>query len=187
MTFAELAQLTRSVRRFHQDRKISADELLGMVDVARMAPCAANLQKLRYSIVEDRELCREIFPAVRWAGYLEDWSGPRPGERPPAYIVIQAPRKEQKYTRIDVGIAAAYLVLAAGAHGIGACMIMSFDEDVVHGAVGSPEGYHPVLLVALGHPAEEVILEDDSERIEYWRDESSRHHVPKLPLDEVIY
>jgi nitroreductase len=187
VTFAELAAVTRSVRRFQEDRRISADQLLGIVDIARIAPCAANLQKLRYSIVEDGELCDEIFPGIRWAGYLEEWDGPQRGERPPAYVVIHAPVEEEKYTRVDVGIAGAYLALAARAQGIGACMIMSFDEDVVHGAVGSPDGCRPILLVALGHPSEEVILEDDSTRIEYWRDERSRHHVPKLPLDEVIH
>ena len=80
--------------------------------------------------------------------------------------------------------AAAGGILAAG---LGACMIMSFDPDQVTAAVGSPNGYRPVLVVALGEPAEEVVLEEPSDRIEYWRDDDSVHHVPKLPLDRIIH
>jgi len=187
MTFADLVRATRSVRRFRQERRVSADTLLHLVDAARLAPSAANLQMLRFSIVEDRELCAEVFPALRWAGYLEDWDGPDPGERPAAYVVVHAPVEEKRFTRVDVGIAAAYIVLQAGSRGLGACMIMSFDPDQVTAAVGSPNGYRPVLVVALGEPAEEVVLEEPSDRIEYWRDDDSVHHVPKLPLDRIIH
>lgn len=187
MTFHDLVRATRSVRRFHESRRISADSLLDLVDAARLAPCAANLQELRFSVVEDRELCGEVFPALNWAGYLEDWDGPAPGERPAAYVVIHAPGEERRYTRVDVGIAAAYIVLQAGSQGLGACMIMSFDREMVTAAVGSPGGYRPVLVVALGEPAERIVLEDPSDRIEYWRDGDSTHHVPKLPLDRILH
>lgn len=187
MIFHDLVRSTRSVRRFHEDRRISVDGLLHLVDAARLAPCAANLQVLRFSVVEDRELCAEVFPTLRWAGYLEGWDGPRPGRRPAAYVVIHAPEEEQRYTRVDVGIAAAYIVLQAGSQGLGACMIMSFDREGLAAAVGSPGGCRPVLVVALGEPAEEVVLEESSGSIEYWRDEDSVHHVPKLPLDRILY
>ncbi len=187
MTFRNLVRSTRSIRRFREERRISVDSLLQLVDAARLAPCAANLQKLRFSVVEDREICAEVFPALNWAGYLEDWDGPGPGERPAAYVVIHAPIGESGFTRVDVGVAAAYIVLQAGAEGLGACMIMSFDREGVAAAVGSPEGYRPLLVVALGEPAEKVVLEDPSDSIEYWRDENSVHHVPKLPLDRILH
>ena len=187
MSFEELVRATRSIRRFKEDRRISVSGLLALVDAARLAPCAANLQKLRFSIVEDRELCSEVFPALSWAGYLKDWDGPSSGERPAAYVVIHAPVEEKRFTRVDVGIAAAYIVLCARSRGLGACMVMSFDVEALTAAVGSPEGCRPALVLALGEPAEKVVLEDPSPRTEYWRDESSIHHVPKLPLDRILY
>jgi hypothetical protein len=51
-----------------------------------------------------------------------------------------------------------------------------------------PEKYEILLVIALGKPAEEVILEpvgEDTE-IKYWRDERDRHHLPKRGLDELI-
>ena len=51
-----------------------------------------------------------------------------------------------------------------------------------------PERYEIQLVVALGKPAEIVVLEDvgpDGD-IKYYRDDGDVHHVPKRTLDELI-
>jgi len=64
---------------------------------------------------------------------------------------------------------------------------MSFDPDTVKIVVGTPEGYKPVLVIALGYPAETVVLEESDGNVKYWRDSSGVHHVPKLPLEDILY
>jgi nitroreductase len=187
MKIHELALVNRSVRRFKQENRISEKQLLFLIDSARLAPCGANLQLLRFSPVFRSIHCAEVFPAINWAGYLEDWNGPEEGEKPSAYIIIHTPAGDRKHVPVDAGIAAAYMVLAAKESGIGSCMIMSFDHDLVEMAVGTPEGYHPFLIIALGVPGEETVLERASEDIRYYRDAGGRHHVPKRDLDEIIY
>ncbi len=187
MNLSEHAKKTRSIRRFIEDARISKEVIEGLVDVARFAPNGANLQTLRFSIVVEKEECSEIFPSTKWAGYIEDWDGPAEGERPAAYIVIQITEEEKPYTRIDAGIAAGYIVLAASELGIGSCMIMSFDPVTVDKAIGAHEGYKPVLLIALGIPAEKIVLEETDGDIKYWRDNKGIHHVPKLPLKKIIF
>jgi hypothetical protein len=51
-----------------------------------------------------------------------------------------------------------------------------------------PEQYEPLLVIAIGVPAEEVILEpvDEEHDIRYWRDKAGRHHVPKRSLAELM-
>ncbi len=186
MRFLELALKTRSIRRFKQSIRLSRENIYPFVDSARLAPNAANLQVLRFSVVTSENNCAKIFPALKWAGYLEEWKGPEEGERPAAYIVIHAPDEEKPYTRMDVGIAAAYIVLSASEAGYGSCIIMSFDCGIVAGAVNTPEDYRPQLVIALGVPGEEVILEAAIKDIKYWRDELGRHHVPKLRIEEII-
>jgi len=185
MKFIELAKKTRSYRRFDEARGIPPGVLQEIVQAAGIAPCAANLQRLRFSIVtEDNE--RELLcSSIGWAGYLEDWNGPLPGERPSAYMVIHAPDDEAAYTGIDVGIAASYMTLAASDLGIGCCMILSFKPDTVD-MIASAEGYRAALLLALGYPGETVVLERDCEEVRYWRSNDGVHHVPKLPHDELI-
>ncbi len=186
MRFSELALETRSIRRFKQSVRLSREKILAFVDSARLAPNAANLQVLRFSVVTSEKNCATIFPALKWAGYLEEWAGPEEGERPAAYIVIHAPGEEKPYTRMDVGIAAAYIVLSAREAGCGSCIIMSFDCGIVAGEVNTPEDYRPLLVIALGVSGEEVILETALKDIRYWRDELGRHHVPKLRLFEIV-
>ena len=182
----DLAKKNRSVRRFRQKIRISEKELLRFIDSARIAPCGGNLQLLRFTSVTDKKHCSRIFTALKWAGYLKDWDGPAEGERPPAYVIIHAPDKERRHIPVDIGIAAAYIVLAARESGCASCIIMSFDKDAVESVTGTPEDYHPFLVIALGIPGEETILEQAEGDIRYYRDAKGRHHIPKLDLDEII-
>lgn len=184
----ELVRRTRSYRRFEEREKLTESMLWELVEHARLAPCAANLQLLRFSIVAEETACSRLFPLLKWAGYLEDWDGPAEGERPAAYIVISGPAEEASYTRIDVGIAAAYLVLAAMEQGVGSCMLLSFDHAETGKLLPLPDGHAPKLVIALGKPSEKVVLEDvgPEGNIRYWRDSDGVHHVPKRSLEELI-
>jgi nitroreductase len=186
MTFHELAESNRSIRRFRENVRLSGEQLLEFIDAARLAPSGANLQLLRFTPVWEEDPCSRIFPHLNWAGYLIDWDGPGPGERPAAYVILQMPQEKQRHLPVDAGIAAAYIVLSARESGYGSCMIMSFDADGVREAAGSPEGYFPFLVIALGVPGERVVLEEAAGGIEYYRDESGVHHVPKLPLKDLL-
>jgi len=185
MDFSKLPEQTRSFRRFKEEQRIPMADLFSIVNAARLAPCAANLQLLRFSIINSPDESSRIFPCIKWAGYLADWDGPSEGERPSAYVSILTPDEEKPFTGIDTGIAAAYIVLAARDAGYGSCMILSFDRETVSDVISSP-GYSVKLVIALGVPGEEVVLEPVKEGIEYWRDEDGRHHVPKLDLDSLI-
>lgn len=186
MKMHNLAEKNRSIRRFRENRRVTEQQLLEFIDSARLAPCGGNLQLLRFTPISDEKHCSRVFPLLAWAGYLEEWNGPSEGERPAAYIIIHAPAGEKRHIPVDVGIAAAYVVLAAKESGYGSCMIMSFDEKLLEEAAGTPKGYHPFLVIALGVPGEETILEKAEGDIRYYRDAKGRHHIPKLDLDEII-
>ncbi|MCP4646830.1 MAG: nitroreductase [bacterium] len=185
MHFSELAVKTRSYRSFQEATTIAPALLEQMISNAGMAPCASNLQRLRFSIVTDEKERDLLFSGIGWAGYIAEWNGPEPGFRPSAYIVIHAPGEVKSFTGIDVGIAASYVVLSASAEGIGSCMLLNFDRGAVN-SVAPAEGYVPQLLIALGYPGETVVMEKDNEEIRYWRDENGVHHVPKLSLNKLI-
>jgi len=185
MNFTELTEKARSYRRFQETKLIPPSLLREIAGAAAMAPCASNLQRLRFSIVAGEYDRSVLFSGIGWAGYITDWSGPEPGERPSAYIVIHAPEREEFFTGIDAGIAASYIVLAGAARGVGSCILLNYDADAVN-RTAPAEGYKPVLVIALGYPGETVVLEKDTEKIRYWRDEKGVHHVPKLPLETLI-
>ena len=60
--------------------------------------------------------------------------------------------------------------------------------DNLREALSIPEQYEILLAIALGYPAETVILEglNESGDIRYYRDPAGVHHVPKRSLDDII-
>ena len=88
----------------------------------------------------------------------------------------------------DHGVAAQSIVLGAMEKGIGACIIGSIKRDRLTAELDIPERYEILLLVALGEPAEKVVLEESGSEndIRYYRDDNGVHHVPKRSLETVI-
>ena len=78
----ELIRKNRSYRRFYENEPLTRETLVELVELARCVPSAANRQPLKYLLSSTPERNRQIFPHLRWAGYLTDWEGPAPGERP---------------------------------------------------------------------------------------------------------
>jgi nitroreductase len=184
MSILELVRKARSVRRYDASRSVSRDDLLGLVDAARQAPCGNNRQRLRYRLVHEPDECQCMFPFIKWAGSLKEWDGPTEGERPTGYIVILS----EDDPRTDVGIAGAVMQLAAAERGLGTCMLGSIKRDEIKSALSIPEQLNVLLLIAVGYPSETVVLEDASvgESLNYYRTEDGRHHVPKLRLADII-
>ena len=84
MDFRAIARDCRTIRRFDEERRISGEDMLSIIDAARVVPSAGNRQPLKYMAIRDREGCDALFPHLAWAAALRDWDGPAPGERPAA-------------------------------------------------------------------------------------------------------
>jgi nitroreductase len=119
---------------------------------------------------------------------LSRWSGPAEGERPSAYIVILGDTELRKDFGCDHGIAAQSIMLGATERSLGGCMIGSIDRPALRQVLDIPERYEILLILALGKPAETVVLENvgpDGD-IRYYRDNEDVHHVPKRTLEDII-
>ena len=184
---SELIRKNRSFRRFHQNVAISESDLLEMVDNARLTPSGRNAQTLRYLLSNTPEMNARIFPTLAWAGYLSEWEGPEEGERPSAYIVILNDDTISTIYFCDHGITSLAILLTAVEKGFGGCIIASVNRDALRETLGIPERYSIVQVIALGKPAETVVIEPmvDGD-FKYWRDEQSVHHVPKRNINDLI-
>jgi nitroreductase len=188
MEIAELVKRTRSYRRFYQDHEIDFETLKELIGLARLSASAANRQPLRFICSHYHEKNALIFSYLAWAGYLKDWEGPGEGERPSAYIIILSNMNISKSVDCDHGIAAHSILLGATARGLGGCMIAAIKKEGLRIALNIPVHYEILLVVALGKPKEEVVIEEvgPDEDIKYWRDGRGVHHVPKRSLDDLI-
>ena len=156
----ELVKKNRSYRRFYQEKKLTRQQLMELVETARLTPSAANRQPFKYRIVCDEEENEKVFRLLGFAGYLKDWDGPSEGEKPTGYIVITCPANVND--EVDAGIVGQTMLLAATEAGFGGCFF--------------------------GNVKEEVVLEDipaDGD-IKYYRDENQVHHVPKKRIEDIV-
>lgn len=184
----DLIRNTRSYRRFVEAHAISREALRELVDLARLAASGANRQPLKFVLAAEEAINAEIFATLGWAGYLSDWDGPQPGERPAAYIIVLGDTEISRNFGVDHGIAAQSMMLGATERGLGGCILASIRRDALRDTLKIPDRYEILLVLALGKPAEEVVIEPvgaDGD-IKYWRDEAGVHHVPKRALDELI-
>ncbi|PNU21067.1 nitroreductase [Geothermobacter hydrogeniphilus] len=186
--FKDMVLKNRSYRRFQESAAIEEQDLRELVDLARLTPSGANRQPLKYLLSNTPETNGRIFPHLHWAGYLRDWPGPAAGERPAAYIVILGDTDIAKGFGCDHGIAAQTILLGAVEKGWGGCIMGAIKRDDLRKDLGIPEQFEILLVLALGKPVEEVVVEPvpaDGD-VKYWRDEKGVHHVPKRALEEII-
>lgn len=186
--FKEMVIQNRSYRRFDESYVMDRETLVELVGLARCTASAANLQPLKYILSWEKESNDLIFPCLSWAGYLTDWDGPEPGERPTGYVIILHDETITKKIGCDHGISAQTILLGAVERGLGGCIIATVKKEPLVKGFGIPDHLKILLVIALGKPVEKVVLEDvmPGGDIKYWRDEKSVHHVPKRTLDELI-
>jgi nitroreductase len=182
----DLILKNRSYRRFYQDKSISEEELMELVDLARLSPSARNAQPLKYILSNTPEKNNSIFKYLSWAGYLMNWPGPEEGERPSAYIIMLNDTAISSNFYSDNGIAAQSILLGAVEKGYGGCIIGSVERTQLQRELDIPSQYKILQVIALGVPKEEVVIEEMDEDYKYWRDMKEVHHVPKRSLIDII-
>ncbi|MCL0048487.1 nitroreductase family protein [Dehalococcoidia bacterium] len=184
----DLIRSTRSFRRFDQSVTLTRQVLVELLDLARHSASARNLQPLKYILSWEPETNAQIFSTLTWAAALKDWGGPAEGERPSAYIIVLGDTEVTTHFGCDHGIASQNIMLGARERGLGGCMLASINRPKLRAALNIPDRYEILLVLAIGKPAETVIIEPlgtDGD-IGYWRDSQGIHHVPKRSLDEII-
>ena len=187
MNLKELISKTRSYRRFDESYQIESKTIESLIDLARLSASGANKQPLKYLYFNTPQNCQKVFPYLAWAGYLTEWAGPDKGERPTGYIIILGDKKISEIFGIDHGIAAQSIMLGATDAGIGGCIIASIKRDELSNEFSIPDNFEILLVLALGKPIENIIIENiKNEDVKYWRDENNNHHVPKRSLNELI-
>jgi nitroreductase len=183
-TVYEKIRKRRTIRKYLH-KAVPEEALLRCVDAARVSPSGGNLQHLRYVIVNDPKLLKQVFNTLSWAVYLPDYY-PTEEEMPRAYIVILLDKKGRTPIH-DASIAAMSISLVAYDEGLGSCILGSVDREKLREILKVPEGLAVTLVVALGYPAEHPVVEPVKDgAINYWLDENGVLHVPKRDLKYII-
>ena len=188
MNFEELIYKRRTIRRFKQD-PMSIEILKKLVDFARIAPMASNIQALEFIIVKSSEMRKKLFPLVNWASALpKDQRTPESGREPTAYIIILVNTKiKRSFVDFDVGAAVENILLGAIDLGIGSCWMANINAKKIRELFEIPEYHEIKQIISLGYPDEESVIESYEDSFKYWKDDEGRMHVPKRSIEQVIF
>lgn len=183
VSLVSLLAKNRSTRGFDASFKVRHDQLLSLIEAARLSPSAMNQQVLRYRLVTDEE-AHLVLPHLRLGGALPELGLPLPGTEPNAFVVI-CTDKEGRYVDIDMGIATQTILLRAVEMGLNGVCIAAFDKERVREALQLP--LTPQLILAIGRSAEriEVVEIAEGENQRYYRNNGT-HFVPKIKIEDLI-
>ncbi|MBR6655754.1 MAG: nitroreductase family protein [Alistipes sp.] len=183
VSLLSLLARNRSTRGFDASFKVRRDQLVSLVEAARLAPSAMNQQVLRFRLVTEEE-AHLVTPHIRLGRALPELKLPLEGTEPNGYVVI-CTDKESRYVDMDMGIATQTMLLRAVEMGLNGICIAAFDHEAVREALNLP--LTPQLILAVGRSAERIEVVDisEGESTAYYR-ENGTHFVPKLRLEDFI-
>ncbi len=137
--------------RAYQEKTIEKDKLDQILESARLAPSAKNLQDWRFVVVTDKEIKSKVAHAT---------NRPHIFEKAGAIIAAcsncdEIMRCGQAVGPIDVSIALEHIALQATELGLGSCWIGSFETEKVRSILGIPADINIIELMTIGYPADE--------------------------------
>ncbi len=154
MDVFEAIEARRSIRSF-TDKKVSDEDVMKILDAARQAPSAGNLQPWEFIVVRDGKIKRALAEAALEQHFIEE---------APVVIVACADKSRSSrrygsrgstlYCIQDTGAAIQNLHLAAYALGLGTCWVGSFSEAKTRKLLELPLNVRPVAIIPVGYPAE---------------------------------
>lgn len=177
----------RTIRKFEQ-KKVDKKELEKLVDCARVAAYGANVQPLKFAIIDNDELMKKIYPFTKWAGALAD-GAPKENERPAAYIAVLGDTsiKSNGMFEVESGAAVTTMMLEAIEMGLATCWLGAIVRDEIKKVLAIDEKLNVVYLLAVGYPMQESrMVEMHNGDTKYFEDENGGINVPKRSLDEIL-
>ncbi|MEM3703685.1 MAG: nitroreductase family protein [Candidatus Bathyarchaeia archaeon] len=144
----------RSIRAF-QSRDVPFEIVEKLIEAARWAPSAGNIQPWEFVIVRNPETKKRLAEAALGQSFIEE---------APVVIVVCADEERSAsgygsrgrtlYCIQDTAAAIQNIHLAAYALGLSTCWVGAFREDEARKILKIPEGVRPVAIIPVGYPAE---------------------------------
>lgn len=147
MDFFEAIEKRHSSRSYKTEA-VEKEKLQKLLDAARLAPTACNLQAFKLYIIEtksNKEGLKKL--------YGRDWFTEAP------YVIGICAVKDKSWVRrdgkcysdVDCAIVMDHLILSATALGLGTCWIGAFDVNAARELLELDESLEPVAFTPLGY------------------------------------
>lgn len=151
LDFLEVVKNRRSIRRYKPDR-VSDETVYRLIDAARHAPSADDIQPWEFIIVRDRQVKEELSSTHAWSYFVKDASV--------CIVALGNERLSPSYFAIDTTCAIENLLLTAHSPGLGACWVAVYDphnpnyENHVRKVLNVPSHLRIIAMIPIGYPNE---------------------------------
>lgn len=143
MSLLDTIKSRRSVRAY-TNKCIPKNQLETLLEAARLAPSARNLQAWKFIVVDDEGVKKQLVPACN----------NQPSVGSASHVIAGIGDPSLKWHQVDLAIALEHIVLEAAELGLGTCWIGAFSEEEVKKVLKVPESQKVVALLTVGYPAE---------------------------------
>ena len=134
--------------RSYSAEPVSERQLEYILECARLAPSAVNLQPWRFIVVKSETVRQQVQSC-----YKREWIA-----QAPLYIICVVRHQEEWVRRdgkrhgdIDIAIAAEHICMAATEQGLGSCWVCNFDVALCKQLLNLPDNQEPSVIVPIGH------------------------------------
>jgi len=149
MDVFEAVQKRRSIRAY-ESTPVPKAVLEKILEAARLAPSAGNVQPWHFIVVTDAGKRERLAESIL-VRFLK--------EAPVVIVGCGDHKASPKWFMVDVAIAMQNMVLTATSEGLGTCWIGIFNESKVKELLKIPEKFRVVALLALGYPREKFDIQ----------------------------
>ncbi|MCL5674878.1 MAG: nitroreductase family protein [Candidatus Omnitrophica bacterium] len=135
----------RCIRKFKKD-PVSKETIEKIIDCARLAPTAVNVQPWEFVAITSPEKRKEVADITQHGKFIAD---------APCCIAVFC--KDTKYYLEDGSAATENILLAAKALGVGSCWVAGDKKEYtesIRKLLNVPEGYKLISLIPLGYTEE---------------------------------
>jgi len=154
MNVLEAIKGRRSIRAF-KNQGVPAEIVEELIDAARWAPSAGNIQPWEFIIVRKPRIKRRLVETALGQMFIEEAS---------VVIVVCADEERSSqgygvrgktlYCIQDTAAAMQNIHLTAYSLGLGTCWVGAFREEETRRILKIPRGMRPVAIIPVGYPAE---------------------------------
>jgi len=134
---------TRRSVRSYLDRPVETDIIEDIIDCARLAPTARNVQPWEFVVVTDADTRGQIAGMADYGSFIAQ-----------APVCVAVFCEDGKYFLEDGSAATMAILLAAHAHGLGGCWVAGDKKPyapLVGGLLGAPADQKLISLISLGY------------------------------------
>lgn len=136
--------------RSYAQKPVEKEKLDKIIEAARLAPSAKNLQDWRFVIVTDEKLRKQVAMACNEQMFIATAPVIIIGCSNSDYVM----RCGQKIGPIDIAIAMEHIALTATAEGLATCWIGSFYPEKLKSLLGIPDRVEIIEVMPIGYPAD---------------------------------